>query len=97
MTHEIQQQEEETQGRLPRVVVDFKIPLPWLLGGVGAISWGLISMWFKLTTLSDNVTELQIAVKAGTATTIQYASEQTLIKYRLEKLEARGESRGDRK
>ena len=41
-----------------------------------------------LAALSESVAELQIAVKAGTATTIQYASEQTLIKYRLEKLEA---------
>lgn len=41
-----------------------------------------------LAALSESVAELQIAVKAGTATTIQYASEQTLIKYRLKKLEA---------
>ena len=76
------------QMRLPRVVVDFKIPLPWLLGGTGVLFWGLIGMWFKLAALDESVAELQIAVKAGTATTIQYASEQTLIKYRLEKLEA---------
>ena len=42
------------------------------------------------------VAELQVAVKAGTATTIQYASEQTLIKYRLEKLEAAGERATER-
>ena len=80
--------ENEATGRLPRVVVDFKIPLPWLLAAAGAIFWGLIGMWFKLAALGESVAELQIAVKAGTATTIQYASEQTIIKYRLEKLEA---------
>lgn len=80
--------ENEATGRLPRVVVDFKIPLPWLLAAAGSIFWGLIGMWFKLAALSESVAELQIAVKAGTATTIQYESEQTLIKYRLEKLEA---------
>ena len=43
---------------------------------------------FPQAALDESVAELQIAVKAGTATTIQYVSEQTLIKYRLEKLEA---------
>lgn len=86
-----QDQQDAQQVRLPRVVVDFKIPLPWLLGGTGVLVWGLIGMWFKLAALTDNVNELQIAVKAGTATTIQYASEQTLIKYRIEKLEAERE------
>ncbi len=80
--------ENEATGRLPRVVVDFKIPLPWLLAAAGSIFWGLIGMWFNLAALGESVAELQIAVKAGTATTIQYASEQTIIKYRLEKLEA---------
>ena len=86
-----QDQQDAQQVRLPRVVVDFKIPLPWLLGGAGVMFWGLGGMWFKLAALTDNVHELQIAVKAGTATTIQYASEQTLIKYRIEKLEAERE------
>lgn len=80
--------ENEATGRLPRVVVDFKIPLPWLLAAAGSIFWGLIGMWFKLAALGESVADLQIAVKAGTATTIQYASEQTLIEYRLKKLEA---------
>lgn len=90
MSQEAPAQDEST-GRLPRVVVDFRIPLPWLLGGAGVMFWGLVGMWFKLAALTDNVNELQIAVKAGTATTIQYASEQTLIKYRIEKLEAERE------
>lgn len=76
--------ENEATGRLPRVVVDFKIPLPWLLAAAGSIFWSLIGMWFKLAALGESVAELQIAVKDGT----EYASEQTLIKYRLEKLEA---------
>lgn len=88
MTPENQTDQDGQQVRLPRVVVDFKIPLPWLLGGAGVLFWGLIGMWFKLAALGESVAELQISVKAGTATTIQYASEQTLIKYRLEKLEA---------
>lgn len=83
--------QDESTGRLPRVVVDFRIPLPWLLGGAGVMFWGLVGMWFKLAALTDNVNELQIAVKTGTETTIQYASEQTLIKYRIEKLEAERE------
>lgn len=91
MSTDSQEQQKAQQMRLPRVVVDFKIPLPWLLGGAGVLFWGLIGMWFKLAALAENVAELQINVKAGTATTIQYASEQTLIKYRLEKLEAERE------
>lgn len=91
MSTEKQDRQDAQQMRLPRVVVDFRIPLPWLLGGAGVMFWGLVGMWFKLAALTDNVNELQIAVKAGTATTIQYASEQTLIKYRIEKLEAERE------
>lgn len=91
-----QDQQEESTGRLPRVVVDFRIPLPWLLAGAMTVLWGLVGMWFKLAALSESVTELRVAVKAGTATTIQYASEQTLIKYRLEKLEAAGERATER-
>lgn len=91
MSTEKQDRQDAQQMRLPRVVVDFKIPLPWLLGGAGVMFWGLVGMWFKLAALTDNVNELQIAVKAGTATTIQYASEQTLITYRIEKLEAERE------
>ncbi|HYE71195.1 MAG TPA: hypothetical protein VD932_06715 [Aquabacterium sp.] len=79
---------DEGQARLPRVVVDFKLPLPWLIGGALVIAWGLISMFFKLSAVSENVDELKATVKASTAVTTQFAGEQALIKYRVEKLEA---------
>ncbi|HEY0915658.1 MAG TPA: hypothetical protein VGE22_12375 [Solimonas sp.] len=78
--------------RLPRVVVDFKIPLPWLLGGAVAVLWGLITMYFQLMNLTASVEEMKATVKANNNSTLQFASELALAKFRIEKLE--GEMRG---
>lgn len=88
----MQEDARETSVRFPRMSLDFKLPLPWVLSGAISVLWGLIGMWFKLSSVSDSVEEMKVAVKANNLTTVQYASEQTLIKYRLEKLEAKREN-----
>lgn len=64
-------------------IVDLKIPLPWLLSGVTAITWGLISMWFSVNQLVKTVDELQITVKSGNTSVVAVAGELALIKFRL--------------
>jgi len=90
--------EQEDQGalRFPSVTVDFKIPLPWLLSGAGVLLWGLIAMYFQLRGVSESVDELKASVKTNNVTTIQFAQEQAILKFRVEKLEAE-QARADRK
>ncbi len=79
---------DESQARLPRVIVDLKIPLWGVGSAAGVLLWGLVSMYFTLQDVSSKVGELQVSVKASNASTIQLASDQALLKYRVEKLEA---------
>lgn len=69
-------------------MIDFRIPLPWLLGGFLAIGWALVSMWFTLNQLVRDVAETQAAVKAGNTQATLVASEVALLKFRVDKLEA---------
>lgn len=46
-------------------VIDFKIPLHWLLVVCGVIGWALISTYFKTDQLVTSMADLQIAVKSG--------------------------------
>jgi hypothetical protein len=79
---------DENTARLPRVVLDLRIPLPWLLGGAGVLLWGLISMYFTLLDVSRNVTQMQIELRSATSSAMQLTSDQAMLKYRVEKLEA---------
>lgn len=79
--------EPQTEQRAPRVI-DFRIPLPWLLGVAGVVGWGLVSMWFMVNQLTKDVSELQITVKAGNGQAITVAGELALLRFRVENLEA---------
>lgn len=73
---------QEPQDAMSRVV-DFRIPLPWLLSGVAGITWALISMWFSVNQLVKTVDELQITVKSGNTSVVAVAGELALLKFRL--------------
>lgn len=64
-------------------IVDLRIPLPWLLSGLGIVGWGLISMWFSVNQLVRNVDDLQITVKSGNTSVVAVAGELALLKFRL--------------
>lgn len=68
-------------------VVEFKLPLHWVLSGVAVISWGLISMWFSVNQLVKTVDDLQIAVKSGNSSVVAVAGELALLKFRLSNAE----------
>lgn len=69
-------------------VIDFRIPLPWLLSGLIVVGWALVSMWFSLNQLVRDVADLQITVKAGNGQAVTIAGEIALLRYRVENLEA---------
>lgn len=68
-------------------IVDFRIPLPYLLTGVGIVLWSQIGQYFAMQQLQRDVQELQITVKAGNSQSITLAGELALVKFRLENLE----------
>jgi hypothetical protein len=79
-------QNHDTSARFPRVI-DFRIPLPWLLGICGFVCWAIISMWFALNQLVRDVSDLQITVKTGNSQAQTVAGEIALLRFRIENLE----------
>ncbi len=73
----------------PRVarMVDMKMPLTWLLGVGGAISWSIISMWFSVAQLVKTVDDLQATVKSGNSSVVAIAGRQALVEFRLSSAE----------
>jgi hypothetical protein len=63
-------------------LIDFKIPLHWLLVTMAGLAWALISMWFSLNQLVGLVSDLQVDVKSGNGSTNVISSELALIKFR---------------
>lgn len=77
---------DQTADRISRVV-DFKIPLTYLIGGVLSLGWVLVSMWFSVGQLVKTVDELQITVKSGNSSVVAVAGELALLKFRLTNVE----------
>jgi hypothetical protein len=73
--------EEREQPGITRLI-DFKIPLHWLLVTMAGLAWALVSMWFSLNQLVGLVSDLQVDVKAGNGSTNVISSELALIKFR---------------
>lgn len=69
-------------------MVDFRIPLPWLLGGFIAGVAILTSMYFQMQRMSEALQDLQVAVKAGNVANSTFAGEIALLKFRMDSLEA---------
>lgn len=78
----MQEPNNEPPERITRVI-DFRIPLPYLLTGVATIGWALISMWFSVSQLVKTVDDLQITVKSGNGSVVAVAGELALLKFRL--------------
>jgi hypothetical protein len=73
--------EEEPVPQLTRMV-DFKLPLYWLITGLVAGLWTLISMWFSLSQLVKTVAELQTTINSNNSSVNLVISETTLLKFR---------------
>lgn len=83
-------QTDEGMAKLPRVSIDLKIPLWGIMGVVGTAALVAAFMYFTLVRVAEDVIELKATMKSSNAQTIQFAQEQALIKFRVEKLEAEG-------
>lgn len=82
-----QNADDDSVATLPRVTLDFNVPMWGVMGLIGSGVVIAATMYFQLARLADDVTELKATMKAGNAQTIQYAQEQALLKFRIEKLE----------
>lgn len=80
-------QEQQPDLKVTRVI-DFRIPLPWLLSGLVVVGWALVSMWFMVNQLVRDVGDLQITVKAGNSHATTVSGDIALLRYRVENLEA---------
>lgn len=84
-------------GELPRVrtLVEWKLPLSWLLGVLGifaAFAIGLIfQVWGQGETLKDmkdQLKDMKISINAGNNQAMTLAGEIAILKFRIENLEA---------
>lgn len=71
-------------------MIDFKIPLPWLLGGFIVAVGAFIAMYYQLQSVSETLKEVRITLATTTEVMSRLSNQQTLMQYRIEKLEAVG-------
>jgi hypothetical protein len=79
--------EEPSEARMPRIIFDMKVPIWGVACGVGVLVWALVTMYFTLQDVLAKVNELQGHSRTNGALMTQYAGEQAILKYRIEKLE----------
>jgi hypothetical protein len=65
-------------------MVDFKIPLPWILGGAMGVASLILWMSFSLQQIQKDMSDLKAAITATTAT----AGRVQLLEFRIQTLEA---------
>lgn len=68
-------------------VVDFRIPLPYLISSGIGVMWALISMWFAVQSLTREMNDLQVVIKTSIASSAIVNSDIALIKFRLDNIE----------
>jgi hypothetical protein len=73
--------------KLPRISIDFKVPIWALISVVGVAVLGGMKMYFTMEDVQQKVGELRVYTEGQRAWQANYSSEQALIKYRIEKLE----------
>lgn len=78
--------EDDSLPQLTRMV-DFKLPLYWLITGLVAGLWALISMWFSVSQLVKTVADLQTIISSNNSSVTMVVSEIALMKFRQTALE----------
>lgn len=78
----------ESQVRLPRVTIDLKVPLWGIVSAGAGLVWSLVAMYFQLAQVASQMADMQRLLQANNAVMVQLTSDQALLKYRVEKLEA---------
>lgn len=84
---EMSDAQNDGQVTLPRISIDFKIPI-WAVASAAFFAlWGGVTMYFELRDVSAKVTNMQMTVEASRAATANLSAEQAFIKYRMDKIE----------
>lgn len=68
-------------------IIDFRLPLPWLITTVGSLALVLVGMWFTLAQVSRDVAELQTTVKLGNTQSVSLARDIDRLVWRVEQIE----------
>jgi hypothetical protein len=69
-------------------IIDMKLPLNWLLTVAFSLALLIGGMYFQLRQLSDDMTDLKIAVKTGNSSAATVQGELAILKFRIENLES---------
>lgn len=69
-------------------IVDTKLPITWILGSAFAFALLIGGMYFQLKQLSEDMTDLKIAVKAGNGSQASIQGELAILRFRIETIEA---------
>jgi len=77
----------ETESIRVSRVIDFRIPLPYLITGVLAVGGLLINNHFTLQQVVKDLNQLQNTERSASGSTQQINAELVMLKYRLETLE----------
>lgn len=78
----------ESPGSALMRMVDFKIPLVWLLGGFIACVIGAVNMYYQLQEVSKALAALTVTVHAGNTQYTTLSGQLVLHQFRIENLEA---------
>jgi hypothetical protein len=90
-----QHRHEPIDGQIPDAaaalvrMVDFRIPLPWLLAGCICAVGSLVGMYYQLQAVADSMKELSKTVKESTVATTALQLEQSRLQFRLDAVEGR--------
>jgi hypothetical protein len=79
---------QDTQPEHSARVIDFKLPLPWLLSSAMAIILALSGMYFQLGQLREDMVELKVSAKVGNNQTATIQGEMAILRFRVETLES---------
>lgn len=78
-----------------RTLVEWKLPLSWILGGVAAIVLAAVGLYYQvgaqgetLKDVKEQLKSLQIAINAGNNQAMTLAGEIAILKFRIENLES---------
>lgn len=76
-------------------IIDFKLPLPYILTALAGLAAVLIGMWSTLSQVSRDLTELQVVVKGGNTQVNAIDRDLARLQWRVDLLEKNTVQRSD--
>ncbi len=68
-------------------IIDFKLPLSYILSALAGLAAVLIGMWTTLGQVSRDLSDLQVSVKGGNTQVAAIDREMARLQWRVELLE----------